>query len=208
MIRDAVSRTSNVGQTANKDSFAVADRGYWEGLGAVKKHAFDEQLAPVLLEFFKKEHASSILELGAGTGTYAELLKAAGLFISCYDGNPSTQELSGGRCGVVDLSRPIDFSVFDWTLSLEVGEHIPKEFEETFITNLSKSNRFGIVLSWAVEGQGGTAHVNNRNNSYIREHFMMRGYTSDAEAEKKLRDAAKWAWFKNTIMVFRKQKKL
>jgi hypothetical protein len=148
---------------------------------------------------------NSVLELGAGTGTYAKELKAKGVFISCYDGNPKTQELSEGRCGVIDLSQPINLCKHDWVMSLEVGEHIPREYEDIFINNLDSGNKMGIVLSWAVEGQGGTSHVNNQNNSYIRTKFSVKGYTSDFEAENTLRGMASLVWFKNTIMVFRRK---
>lgn len=151
------------------------------------------------------KQVTTILELGAGTGAYAKELKAAGIFISCYDGNPETQDLSEGRCGMVDLSKPLDFTKHDWTLSLEVGEHIPQEFEDVFISNLVHSNNHGLIVSWAVIGQGGTSHVNNRNNSYIRSKIVSNSYNSDFELEKRLRAQATFGWFKNTIMAFRKQ---
>jgi len=186
------------------EKFSVNDRGYWEGLGATKGHLFDEPLAKGLLEFWKKENVGSILELGAGTGTYAKLFMENGLFVSCYDGNPSTQELSEGRCGVIDLSKPLDFVQHDWVMSLEVGEHIPAEFESIFIQNLHKLNKKGLILSWAIVGQGGTAHVNNKNNDEVKAKFYELGYTTDEEVEKDLRNKAYWGWFKNTVMVFRK----
>jgi len=156
------------------------------------------------VEFWKKEKVENILELGAGTGTYAKLFKENGIFVSCYDGNPNTQELSEGRCGVIDLSKPLDFPQHEWVMSLEVGEHIPAEFESIFIDNLHKFNKKGLIISWAVVGQGGTAHVNNHNNDYIKAKFYALGYTTDEGAEKELRDKAFWGWFKNTVMVFRK----
>ena len=45
-------------------------------------------------------------------------------------------------------------------MSLEVGEHLPKEFEDIFINNLDNNNNYGIVLSWAIKGQGGYGHYN------------------------------------------------
>jgi len=200
---------SNAGGAApppkNKDEFTVAERGFWQGLGATKGHMFDAPLAKAIVSFFQEENVGTILELGAGTGAYAKELKAAGIFISCYDGNPETQDLSEGRCGMVDLSKPLDFTKHDWTLSLEVGEHIPQEFEDIFISNLVHSNNHGLIVSWAVIGQGGTSHVNNRNNSYVRNKIVSNGYNSDFELEKTLRSAATFGWFKNTIMAFRKQ---
>jgi len=146
------------------------------------------------------------LELGAGLGQYSRALQASGIFTSCYDGNPNSQELTSGHCGVLDLSKPIAITKHAWVLSLEVGEHIPRQFEKVFIDNLDRGNEKGIVLSWAVEGQVGTGHVNNRNNTYIRDLMTIKGYSSDMEAEKLLRNqtSEKYKWFKGTLMVFRK----
>jgi cyclopropane fatty-acyl-phospholipid synthase-like methyltransferase len=93
---------------------------------------------------------------------------------------------------------------FDWVLSLEVGEHLPKEHEASFIENLHRHNARGVVLSWALEGQGGTGHVNERNNDYIKAQVCAKGYVNDLAAEAALRDAAKFPYFKRTVMVFRR----
>jgi hypothetical protein len=130
------------------------------------------------------------------------------MFISCYDGNPNTQELSEGRCGVLDLSKPLNLSRHDWVLSLEVGEHIPQAFEDTFLNNLDSGNTEGVILSWAVEGQGGTSHVNNRNNTYIRTKMHAKGYLTDEMTETNLRSSSTFSWFKNTIMVYRRKRVL
>jgi hypothetical protein len=132
-------------------------------------------------------------------------MQESGLFISCYNGNPSTQDLTEGRCATLDLSKPIACSKHDWVISFEVGEHIPKKFEEIFISNLKGANIKGVIISWAVKGQGGKSHVNEKNNEYIRKLFE-EDYTSDNETEKQLRSLSTLPWFKNTIMVFRHKK--
>ena len=122
-----------------------------------------------------------------------------------YDGNPATPVLSDGICGVMDLSAPFDLSKkFDWVLSLEVGEHLPKKFEKTFVENLDRHNTSGIVLSWAIPGQGGTGHFNEQNNGYVQQILIRLGYVPDRVVEQRLRKVASIRWFKNTIMVFRK----
>jgi hypothetical protein len=85
-----------------------------------------------------------------------------------------------------------------------VGEHIPKEFETIFIDNLIDNCTFGIILSWAVVGQGGTGHVNCQNNDYVKGKFYERGLKDAEELETQFRADAQISWFKNTIMVFRK----
>ena len=90
-------------------------------------------------------------------------------------------------------------------MSLEVGEHIPREHEQTFLDNVCRYANELIVLSWAVEGQAGLGHVNCRNNDYIVEQMRQRGYVLD-DTTSKLREAAQVPWFKDTLMVFRKDK--
>jgi 2-polyprenyl-3-methyl-5-hydroxy-6-metoxy-1,4-benzoquinol methylase len=148
---------------------------------------------------------TSVLELGAGTGQYSKVIRSSGFFTSCYDGNPNTQELSEGRCGVIDLSKSTSLTKHDWVLCLEVGEHIPQEFEEAFIRNLDSANKYGIILSWAIEGQNGWSHVNTRNNSYVHAKMKLKGYSVDVETEKFLRTKASYVWFKTSIMAFRKE---
>ena len=92
-------------------------------------------------------------------------------------------------------------------MSLEVEEHLPKEFEDIFINNLDNNNNYGIVLSWAIKGQGGYGHYNEQNNDYIKEKIMKLGYINDIKAENILRKKSTLWWFKNTIMVFRKNAK-
>lgn len=79
--------------------------------------------------------------------------------MSCYDGNPSTQENTEGTCGVLDFSKALDLSPAEWVISLEVGEHIPAEFESVFIQNIKQHAKNGVILSWSVEGQGGNFKV-------------------------------------------------
>ena len=105
----------------------------------------------------------------------------------------------------MDLSKPNKLEEkFDWVLCLEVGEHIPKEYESILIKNIDDNNTKGVVLSWAVVGQGGDGHVNCQDNEYIKEAFSSLNYTNDEYSEFTLRSHATLPWFKNTIMVFRK----
>jgi len=189
---------------SDPERFTVNNRGAWEGMGSTKGHLFDDTFANVLVDFFRAENAQTVLDLGTGIGNYSQVFMKNGLFVTCYDGNPSTQDLSDGRCGILDLSKVVDITPHDWVLSLEVGEHIPPQFEDVFIQTLNKVNKKGLIVSWAVEGQGGTAHVNCRNNPYIKERFAKMGYISDEETQTDLRSKVRFPWFKNTLMVFRR----
>lgn len=184
----------------------VHEHGYWIGTEILNEHHFDRQLALALATFFIKEAAKNVVDFGCGPGDYVKLLRQHQIACSGYDGNPESPQISGGIADVLDLSQPFHLEeCFDWVLSLEVGEHVPKEYERIFIENLHKHNRKGIVLSWAEKGQGGFGHFNEQDNSYIKEIMAQYGYENDLEAENTLRKTAQLPWFKNTIMVFRKK---
>jgi cyclopropane fatty-acyl-phospholipid synthase-like methyltransferase len=193
-----------------KDDWPPAD-GTLNDRGAylkVEPHKLDQGLAGALTSFFKEElkEGETICDLGCGChGYYTFHFLENGIDCSGFDGNPHTPEQTNNVCGVRDLSEDFD-DVYDWILCLEVGEHIPRKYEETFINNLHKNNRRGIILSWAVVGQTEHApeHVNTQNNDYVKNIFNDLGYASDLELENRLRNAAQSDWFKNTIMVFRK----
>jgi len=185
---------------------SINKNGFWEGIEAASQHQYDSNLASALTKFFKQENAISIADFGCGMGNYVKTFNYNNIKASGFDGNPNTPQLTQQNCcTVLDLSIPILFdSKFDWILSLEVGEHIPQQFEHQFINNLHNNNKRGIILSWAVEGQGGQGHFNERNNTYIKHIFSNLGYFNDIIAENILRRNSTLTWFKNTIMVFRK----
>lgn len=184
---------------------SINKNGYWEGLSASSQHMYDFKLSTQLLSFLKNENVESIVDLGCGLGTYVQHFNSNGLKADGFDGNPNTPELTNNQCSVLDLSKEFKFDKpYDWVMSLEVGEHLPAEFEDIFISNLHNNNKKGIILSWAVKGQGGHGHFNEQNNDYIKEKVMKLGYTNDTFAETILRQSSTLPWFKNTIMVFRK----
>jgi cyclopropane fatty-acyl-phospholipid synthase-like methyltransferase len=165
-------------------------------------HLFDKKLAKNLALFFD---GKTVVDLGCGLGSYKSYFNQQGIFCNGYDGNPNTEQLTNGQCKQLDLSKPAKLDMmYDWVLSLEVGEHIPAEFEDVFINNLHINNSKGIVLSWAIEGQAGTGHVNCRNNSYIIAKMMNLGYRYDKEVSDMLRGDVDLWYFANTIMVFKK----
>lgn len=165
------------------------------------EYQVDARLAAGLASYYGPR-GGSIVDLGCGSGFYVRYLSGLGFPCAGYDANPNTPALSGGLCQVADLSRRVWLGVWDWALSLEVGEHIPPECEQAFIDNVHRCNRRGAVISWAIPGQTGVGHVNERSNEYIIDQFTRRGYRYDADQSAWLRIAASLPWFKRTIMVF------
>lgn len=151
---------------------------------------------------------SSILDLGCGMGAYGECLlsspSSTGMTWQGYDGSENIEEATRGRVTFMDLSSPQWLGQrFDWVLSLEVGEHLPQQFELIFIRNLVRHARRGIVLTWAVEGQPGHHHVNGHSHDYTINKLKEEGASYDAESSERLQNSSTFEWFKKSVMVFR-----
>ena len=176
----------------------IHPNGYWLRLDG---HYKDNPLALALATFFG--FGTSVLDVGCGSGNYVRVLDNCGVECKGVDGNPHTPTLNG-LVTIADVTQPLGLGQFDWVLSLEVGEHIPQHLCDAFLENLHSHCTKGIVLSWAIPGQGGHGHVNERSNEWVRKKIGAMGYTSDLVSEKILRKESTAPWFKDTIMVFRK----
>lgn len=116
-----------------------------------------------------------------------------------------SHSITDGAVKFVDLTIPQFLpKTYDWVMSLEVGEHIPDIYEDLFIGNLVRHAERGVVLSWAVNGQGGHHHVNTHDNEFIITRMKEEGFVYDTSESRILREKASVPWFKDTIMVFRR----
>jgi 2-polyprenyl-3-methyl-5-hydroxy-6-metoxy-1,4-benzoquinol methylase len=183
----------------------INEKGFWETTDQTG-HIHDISISAALCQYLANKKATTVVDFGCGLGDYAKAFKANGHKVEAYDGNPNTESLSGGIGKVMDLSKPFYLGKkFDVVLSLEVGEHIPKEFEEQFIDNITKHAKKHLIISWAIVGQGGDGHVNCANNDYIIGQIVDRGFKHNAKDSQTIRNAATNAsWFGYTIMVFDK----
>jgi len=91
---------------------------------------------------------------------------------------------------------------YDWVLSLEVIEHIPAQYETIVLDNIDRAAGHGVVLSWAVVGQGGFHHINNRPMTYVNTTMYERGFRMDLNTSLVLRKQAKLGWLKRNLMLF------
>ena len=72
---------------------------------------------------------------------------------------------------------------FDWGVCIEVAEHIAREAEDTFLANLARHVDH-LVISWAVEGQGGTGHVNCRDPPDAAAALRRHGFALDVHCSR------------------------
>ena len=91
---------------------------------------------------------------------------------------------------------------YDWVLTMEVMEHIPAKHETVALDNIDRAAGRGVVLSWAVPGQPGFHHINNRSPTYVTQAMFGRGLTLDLKASLALRSKTTFRVLQNNIMVF------
>jgi hypothetical protein len=175
--------------------------GYWES--AEINQFYDEKLCLSIADLFKKYDILNVYDFGCGEGKYVQFLRKMNFNCLGYDGNPYTSTIAESSCSVINLAEHFNLpNKVEAVISLEVGEHIPKEYESVFLNNISSHAISLVVLSWAVIGQPGIGHINCQNNEYVINEMRNRNFTYNHEESIKLRDSSILCWFKNTIMVF------
>jgi tetratricopeptide (TPR) repeat protein len=177
----------------------------WNLEEAKKCHVHSPSFANLLLSIFPKE--DGVIDFGCGLGYYAAFLRDHGYTVSAIEGTEGINEISlfkGIR--TFDLSQPLSFTLSPSSvLCLEVGEHLLPSQEGIFLDNITKFCKRKMVLSWAVPGQTGHGHHNERPNDYIISQLAKRGFEFDKEQSSYLREnyvrREAW-WLYRTLMVF------
>jgi 2-polyprenyl-3-methyl-5-hydroxy-6-metoxy-1,4-benzoquinol methylase len=178
-------------------------RGCWSSVKEVRSHIFDESLCGAISSI-SKDNLKTVVDIGCGNGRYTMYLNENGFDCIGFDGSPLTPEITNNLCAIKDFSYPVNVGKYDLVLCLEVGEHIPVEYEQIFIDNICRAAKKDVILSWALIGQGGEGHVNCRNNEYIITEMLLRGFNLDINKSNYLRERSTLDWFRGTIMYFKK----
>lgn len=181
------------------------ETGAWGEREVKKGYTCDRLLAGAIGCCFNPEH---VADLGCGIGHYTRIFKSFGW--KHVDGYEGSQEAVNKRvydnvCQF-DLSRQsiLKFQ-YDLVICLEVGEHIPKDKEQYFLNNVCDVFAYrDLVLSWAIPGQRGRGHFNEQPNEYVIEEVAKRNFKYNRRGTRFLRQHCTKSWFKNTVMVFRK----
>lgn len=170
-------------------------QSYWLPEGHVKP---DSVITSVLLQMVARSEARArkcrvINDLGAGVGqlgrTILSLLPRGGSQLyTGYDGAGNVENHTSGFVHWADLTQPLStLPAAEWVVSLEVGEHIPQQYESAYLGNLHALNCRGIVVSWAENRKGGFHHVNPRSPGFVPEHFASMGYRVNDELTRLMR---------------------
>lgn len=148
-----------------------------------------EYLAPKIVAAFDLKN---LVDFGAATGHWVNALNKAGTMAIGIEGSRSAKPYlvcDPEKMFFCDLRKPLQLKKFpfneaDAVLSIEVAEHIEKQYADMYIGNMLLFKPKIIFMTAAIPGQGGHFHVNEQSNEYWIEKFKMHGYHSDFRAKE------------------------
>lgn len=139
------------------------------------------KVVPHILQLFSPK---SVVDVGCGIGTWLSVFEKQGVKdIFGIDGDyvNRNQLLINQRYFLShDLTYPLPkekFRSFDLAISLEVGEHLPHESADQFVSTLVSLAPI-VLFSAAIPHQGGTYHINEQWPNYWAKLFRNKGYVT------------------------------
>ncbi|CAF0911429.1 unnamed protein product [Brachionus calyciflorus] len=196
-----------IGQLSCKIKEGVSENGGWCSTISGKnssQHVTDRELAKEISTFLS---GKSVASFGDGPGMYREIILGFNEVkkYDAFDGAPFAEQTTNYQVKFLDLTVPIyHLETYDWIVSMEVAEHIPKEFESIYVDNLVRHAREGIIMSWAVPGQGGLSHVNEQKFDYVKELFRSKGFKHLEQESIKMKQKSSLPWLRNNLNIFKR----
>lgn len=198
----------------------MTETGIWSQEEANTGHLFSYRLAQWIANYIEKRHgilhgANEVLyDFGCGKGTYCKYFEDRGFNnVIGVEGN-QLEDFENSYTKIQDLSVPFLIEDGDsniqqgYVISIEVGEHIPKQFEEIFINNIVNhaAKNSIIFMSWAHEGQQGYGHVNCQPDWYVKQAFERKGCKLEPELTAAVRKVPEGhtAYLRENLFIFRK----
>lgn len=181
--------------------------GYWAKEQASRHHFHSNELCNWLINYLQPHKSKNIFDFGCGMGFYLDSFHKNNFTnLLGIEGDPPKTDYTFDIIKQ-DLAENFDLNKKGIVISLEVGEHIPKEYQDIFIDNLQRHCSDLLIVSWAIRGQGGHGHFNELNNDEIIPEIEKRGFEYLLEDSMDARAAIQkeCLYFKNTILIFKKK---
>ena len=122
-----------------------------------------------------------------------------------FDGAPFSEKDSQETVKHMHLTNPqFGLKLSDSVVSIEIAEHIPSKYESIFLDNIFRHAKEGIILSWAVPGQGGLAHVNNKPLRYVFRKMLENNFLVDMTSSNYLQDNCGFQHLKKNVYAYTK----
>jgi hypothetical protein len=166
-----------------------------------KHHQSSLNLAKWLVSYLPND--VPVIDFGCGNGYYVGYLEMHKFEAIGVDGLQPDVQLCKHFLKK-DLTDLIHLPLKGSVISLEVGEHLPKIYQENFTHNLIKHCTKHLVLSWAEIGQPGIGHINCRSQEDVISDIESRGFKLNREATEDARNNIdeNCNWFRRTLLIF------
>lgn len=192
------------------DYVSISDTGGWTLKNTTSPHVCCEELSDWIITFLSDKKDKQIYDFGCGEGQYCTNLAKAGYTnVLGFEYEPSSTAVYANIVQQ-DLSKPMIFAKSGNVISLEVGEHIPEEHTDTFISNIYNACELHgfAIISWARVYQAGDGHINCLENDEVIELFEKKGFEFLQECTENARNVvprkSKCRYLKYNMMVFQK----
>jgi len=184
----------------------IHNTGYWSKEWAPAHHAHSDKLSSWICNFLSEDKEKKIYDFGCGMGKYLNDLYNNGFTnLLGVEAEPPYTDYEF-EIRQQNLTEDFNFGEVGTVISLEVGEHIPKQFMDEYLNNLIKHCDKYLILSWALRGQGGFGHVNELNNDEIIPVVESKGFRfledKSMEARQNIEDS--YWYFRNSVLIFEK----
>lgn len=173
----------------------------------LRRSKFSPNLANLLSKTLDK--GKPVYDMGCGIGNYVSNLEKNDFVAVGIEGHPQARTVTVTPSVLSwDLSERLPGFITAMQLgsviSIEVGEHIPKDKEDNFFRNLNDMCSKTLILTWAVKGQGGHRHVNEKDADELIPRVEAMGFKLDVGKTHEWRDLAGMDlhWFKRSIYCF------
>ena len=175
------------------------------------KNLYNEDFHNYHIKWFKRKNYNfakiiyelydfdNVVDLGCSIGTFLEPFFENGKNVQgyeyCYEESINGIKKVEGLIDHIefgDVTKEInDNKKYDCSVSIEVAEHIPKEFSESLVKNLIKLSKGFILFTAAKPGQGGTGHINCQKKEFWINLFEKNGYVYNDKEVVKIRNRCK-----------------
>ncbi len=163
-----------------------------------------KEILPLIKEVLNPQ---SVVDVGCGVGYWlsvwhnwgiTDILGVEGPYVK-----PEFLKVPVGKVILQDLKDPLPINrKFDLAMSLEVAEHLPTSFSDSFVETLCSLSDV-VLFSAAIPGQEGTYHINEQVPEFWAEKFMKRGFVPvDCVRDKVWNSPNVEWWYQQNVLLF------
>ena len=184
----------------------IDQTGYWDPNFATQVHVHSQLVSNWIMNLLKDLKEEPIIDFGCGMGTYLnDLYNNGHKTLIGVEAIPPKNDYPF-EIKSHNLAESFDLGIKGNVISLEVGEHLPAEYMQMFLQNVTSHCSNYLIISWALRGQGGYGHFNELNNDEVIPEITKRGfeYLEDLSMDARKNVEDEFGYFRNTIMIFKK----